>query len=115
MRVIIAGSRHCCDDEIVELAVRDSNFDVTEVISGGCRGIDSCAIRFASNNDIPLMKFNALWHKYGRKAGPFRNEEMAEYGEALIAIPGPGSRGTYNMIHCMKRLNKPIYVYQIKE
>ena len=40
MKVIIAGSRGVEDYALVEEAVKQSGFDITEVVSGTARGVD---------------------------------------------------------------------------
>lgn len=30
-------------------------------------------------DSIKLARFSAAWHKFGRSAGPIRNEKMAKY------------------------------------
>jgi uncharacterized protein YaaQ len=39
MKVIIAGSRNITDYQQVVQVVRDSGFRITEVVSGGARGV----------------------------------------------------------------------------
>ncbi len=45
MKVIIAGSRSINDYRLVERAVADSGFDVTEIVSGCSKGVDTLAIK----------------------------------------------------------------------
>lgn len=109
MKVIIAGSRTITDYKEVELAIKESGFDITEIISGCAKGVDTLGEIFAINNNIKLTKFPAYWEKYGKAAGFIRNAEMAKYGEMLIAIYVGESKGTLNMIKQMKKMKKPIY------
>ena len=112
MRVIIAGGRNYFPtiDEIT-IAVAKSGFKIGQVISGNAPGVDVCGERWAESHSIPVVLFPALWAKHGKKAGPIRNAEMAEFAEGLIAFPG--GPGTTNMIANMKRLKKPIYIVEI--
>lgn len=71
---------------------------VTEVVSGCCRGVDRAGEEWARQRGIPVKRFPANWKKFGVAAGPIRNAEMAEYAEALVAIPTGVSRGTRDMI-----------------
>jgi len=115
MKVIIAGSRIINDYKSVKSAVEKSSwFDkITEIVSGCARGVDQLAIHFAWINDIPVAKFPADWKKYGMGAGHIRNAEMAEYGDALIAIIKDNSKGTANMIEVMKKKGKLVYIYKL--
>jgi hypothetical protein len=98
MKIIIAGGRDF--DNYLHLleAVVKSGFDVTEVVSGGAPGADTLGELFALDLEIPLKRFPADWNRHGRAAGPIRNGEMAEYGDALIAMWDGVSTGTANMI-----------------
>lgn len=115
MKTIIAGSRTVTDYSIVLKAIQLSKFDISEVVSGGARGADSLGERFAKENKIPVKIFPANWEMYGKKAGFLRNREMAEYGEALIAIMINNSKGTSNMISLAKEKGLKVYVLEIEE
>lgn len=114
MRVIIAGSRDIIEYSLVYKAILDSGFTVTEVISGCASGVDSLGERYADSNQIPIRYFPADWRKYGKAAGPLRNQKMAEYADALIAIRKDMSRGTTDMINRARRLGLKIYVFDIQ-
>jgi hypothetical protein len=126
MRVIIAGSRDITDYETIKRAVSESGFKITEVVSGRARGVDRLGERWARANDIPIAYFSADWdnvdtpgaviktNKYGKKynavAGHWRNEKMAKYAEALIAIWDGKSSGTKNMIDLARERGLKIFI-----
>ena len=112
MKIIIAGSRTIYSTALVRLAIRESGFKVTEIVSGAARGIDQAAIDVAAIDGIPLSIWPADWDKYGNGAGPIRNCQMGEYGDGLIAIWDGISTGTGHMIQTMnpQNLAKPTYV-----
>lgn len=71
------------------------------IIQGGCPdGVDALARRFAREYGVPLESFPADWARYGRAAGPKRNQLMADAGAGLcLAFPSRGrSSGTWDMI-----------------
>ena len=109
MKVIIAGSRDCTDMKILLEAIDESKFNISEVISGGARGADALGETWAKNNNIPLKIFPADWN-IGKSAGYIRNKQMAEYGNALIALWNGESKGTNHMIEIAKNLNLKVYV-----
>ena len=114
MKTIIAGSRDITDYTEVVAAVAAAPWEITEVISGGARGADSLGEEFADQNNLPLRIKPADWNRFGRSAGPIRNQEMAEIGEALIAIWDGRSRGTAHMISCMeKKCPKFVYIHTV--
>lgn len=98
MKVIIAGSRDINDYPLLLDTIEECPFDITEVVCGMARGVDTLGKRWAEANGIPVTEFPANWSKYGRAAGPIRNEEMAKYADALIAVRRPESRGTKDMV-----------------
>ena len=110
MKVVIAGSRSINSYDLVERTIQDSGYEVTEVVSGRARGVDSLGEHWAERHDIPVKKFPADWDKHGKAAGHIRNAEMAKYADAAILIWDGQSRGTKNMIDNMKKLNKHYFL-----
>ena len=106
MLVIIAGTRHKIDPQLLEDAIEESGFEITGVVSGGGRGVDALGEKWARERSIPVEKIEARWDKLGNAAGPKRNQQMANVGEALIALPCQHSKGTRDMIR--KAENRPI-------
>lgn len=83
-------------------------------VSGGCKGADQLAERFAKEKDFTIKRFLPKWKEYGRAAGPKRNMEMAEFGDLIICFWDNKSKGTKSMIECAKKLNKPIKIMFIE-
>lgn len=105
LSVIVAGSREILDvlsengqRRIVAEAIRESGFPVAEVVSGTARGVDRLGEEWAVEHDVPVARFPADWDRHGRSAGYIRNEEMAEYADALVAIHVNESPGTGHMV-----------------
>jgi hypothetical protein len=110
MKVVIAGGRDINDAKLVLKGVKDSNFTITEVVSGGAKGIDRIGEKwslFFLKKEAKVFKYES---QFGRAGGPIRNRKMAQYADALIAVWDGKSRGTSNMIEEMKKLNKPVHV-----
>lgn len=115
MKIIIAGSRTITDRSLVEECVENSGFDISCVVSGCARGVDTLAIQYAYKNGIELKRFPADWKKYGLSAGYKRNQQMAEYSDGLISIWDGQSPGTKNMIQIAKNMNLPTFVFNLAE
>ena len=113
MKIIIAGGRDINDYEIVKTTIEDSPFNkqITEVISGGCRGIDMLGQKWAEDNNIPFRIFFPDWDIHGKSAGPIRNENMIKKGNAdgLIIIWDGKSIGSKNMKKLAQKYNIKIY------
>lgn len=110
MKTIIAGSRDINSFTRVWAAIKASGFQVTEVVSGAARGVDTLGEIWAKEEGVPVRRFPAAWDKHGKSAGYVRNTEMAQYADALIAVWDGKSRGTMHMIDIARRLGLKVYV-----
>lgn len=115
MKVIIAGGRDFTNYALVEDAIKCSAFEITQVVSGKAKGVDTLGEVWALANNIPVEAFPADWSQHGRAAGPIRNREMAEYADALIAIWDGESKGTANMIQQARNKRLNVFIYLVKE
>lgn len=113
MKTIIAGSRTITEYQYILDAIHESEFEITEIVSGTAKGVDILGERYAKESNILLTKYPADWNKYGKSAGYIRNAEMAKYADQLIAIWDGDSRGTKNMIDIAEKHNLKIYVKNI--
>lgn len=115
VKVIIAGSRGVTDYDEVCRAIKESEFEITEVVSGGAIGVDKFGEKYAVRNDIPIKVFLADWEKKKAAAGIIRNAEMAKYAEALIAVWDGASPGTKNMIETAKKKGLKVFVWKTQQ
>lgn len=113
MKVIIAGSISLTGYALVNEAVLESGFEITEVFSGAANGIDKSGERWASLNGISLRVFYAAWEKYGKRAGPIRNKQMVEEADVLIAIWDGVSPGTKNVIEEANKKGIPVFIKRV--
>ena len=76
---------------------------VTEIISGGARGVDSCAREYANRKGIHLTEYLPNYKKYGRGAPLRRNITIVENADLVLAFWDGQSHGTKHVIdHCRK-------------
>lgn len=123
LRVIVAGTRTVDDPSVIAAAIEASGFYIGELVSGGQRSWDRrkraaygavyLAEQWAQKLRIPVTRFCADWNRLGPSAGSIRNDQMARYGQALIAIWDGKSRGTQNMIEQAEGKGLPVYVHMI--
>ncbi len=94
MKLIIAGGRDNILSWLDQLALDNIRLmhGVTEIVSGGARGVDRCGEKWAKNVGLPVKVFPADWDNWGKPAGPIRNQQMVDYADALAVFPG--NRGT---------------------
>ena len=64
--------------------------------------------RYAAENGFTVEIFMAEWDKYGRAAGPIRNEKMVDIANLVIAFWDGKSRGTKSLIKYAERAGKEL-------
>ena len=106
--LLIAGSRTFEDRELLyrvadEVLAGDNE---AVIIEGGAAGADELAKDYALEHGLQYIEFPADWEKYGRAAGPKRNDEMVKFikeknGRALYFWDGE-SKGTKQCIESGK-------------
>jgi len=103
----------------VEKAIRLSGFDITQVVCGNARGVDTLGASWAKTQgeyienprNVSVKYFKPDWEQ-GKHAGLLRNAVMAEYADALIAVWDGTSRGTKHMIKEAKDKGLKVFVYK---
>lgn len=116
MKTIIAGGRDITNPKHLLDAIKlaeENGIYLDEIVSGMAPGVDYMGYRYALSNNIPVKPFPADWGKYGNAAGPIRNQKMAEYSNALIAVWDGISKGTKDMIERAKACGLKIFVYKV--
>lgn len=109
MKVIIAGTRSISVmPSDIESYLSEHLNSITEIVSGGAKGVDSSGEEFAKSKGIKIVRFLPDWNSYGKSAGPIRNRSMAKYGDLLLLIWDGSSKGSANMKAEMKKLGKPV-------
>lgn len=79
---------------------------ITEIVSGGAKGVDRIAREYALKNGIKLSEFIPDYKHYGRVAPLKRNEEIANYADEVLAFWDGKSRGTEFTVNFFKKLGK---------
>lgn len=108
MRLAIIGSRNLKIDNFSDYMPEN----VTEIVSGGARGIDTCAREYAQKNNIPLKEFLPDYRRFGRGAPLRRNLQIIEYADEVLAFWDGASHGTLFVIERCKRMNIPVNVIE---
>jgi hypothetical protein len=100
MKVLVCGGRDFRDKALLDgaLSELDNAVNITEIIHGGANGADTMAGCWAEQYNIPVTVYKADWSRYGRSAGPRRNEKMLYEGKPDIVLAFPGGRGTAHMV-----------------
>ena len=85
---------------------------VTEIISGGARGIDTDARSYALQHGIKLTELLPEYQKYGRAAPIRRNISIIEHADLVLAFWDGRSHGTKFVIDTCRDRGIPIKVFQ---
>jgi hypothetical protein len=109
-RVIIAGGRDFNDEVFFLESMKSIDFQIDEVVSGTCSGVDKMGENYANENNIPISRFSPDWKRYKKAAGVIRNKEMAEYATHLIAFWDKKSKGTKSMIDLAEKYGLSVIV-----
>lgn len=125
MRVLVTGDREWDDERPIAALLQglyDYNVDGSEfrVIHGGARGADNLAKTWARYtestefSEIRGWEFPALWDKYGKVAGPIRNQQMLDEAKPELVLAFNDnlaeSKGTADMVKRAKKAGIPVYL-----
>lgn len=106
MRVLITGSRAWSDIDAIRKALHETTQNEPDhlritIVHGNALGADYMAGELADQAGFRVEVHRAEWDKYGRFAGPVRNQKMVDLGaDVCLAFPDAGSVGTWD---CVKR------------
>jgi len=104
-RVIVCGDRKWKDRKRLFSVLTDLHNTIGPfhlIIEGEADGADKMSAEWANKWGVPVSQHPAEWDKYGRKAGPIRNNEMLKnYPDKVIAFHNDigNSKGTRDMIN----------------
>ena len=87
---------------------------VEEIVSGGARGIDSAARRYAQSKGMKFKEFLPDYETFGNRAPLLRNLEIIDYCDMVLAFWDGKSRGTRFVIDNCKKKNKPCKIFMKK-
>ena len=100
MKVAVIGSRNLTVPNLADYLPDGT----TEIVSGGAKGIDTCARDYANAHGLILTEFLPDYARYGRGAPLRRNIEIIEYADCVLAFWDGASHGTkYVIDQCAKR------------
>ncbi len=104
MKIAIIGSRNLIFNEFDHFIPSVC----TEIVSGGAKGIDTCARLWAEKKGLIFTEFLPDYERYGRAAPLVRNRLMVDYADAVLAIWDMKSKGTAYTVKYAQKKGKPI-------
>lgn len=111
----IIGSRDFSDYDFMRVNIKallGTLPHIQFIVSGGAKGADSLSERVAEDFCLSHRHIPAEWSKYGRAAGPLRNQKIIDEADVVAAFPLGESKGTQDGIRKTKMAGKQVFVFQ---
>lgn len=100
MKVAVIGSRGLSVPHLEKYLPQG----VTEIVSGGARGVDASAAAYAREHGLRLTEFLPEYDLYGHRAPLIRNISIIDYSDMVLAFWDGQSHGTSFVIQkCRER------------
>ncbi len=109
MKLAVIGSRAFANHRLLADALEPLRAELTEIVSGGARGADSLAERWARKNGVETRIFLPD-HKQYRHPYHHRNRLIVERCDKLMAFWDGHSTGTKYTIDYAKRMGRPVRI-----
>ena len=106
MKIAIIGSRNLSVKNLEDYIPEN----VTEIVSGGAKGIDSDAANYAMEHRLKLKVFLPEYERYKRAAPLKRNIQIAEYADECLAFWDGASKGTLHTVELFRKLGKNVTI-----
>ena len=133
-RIAIVGPREFNDYKYLRQKLIDFCFDVRyvgnsngdwtpeyiskhhniKIVSGGAKGADTLAEKFADEYNLEKLIFKPDWDLCGKRAGFIRNAKIVDNCDVLFAFQINKSKGTQHSIDLAKEKNKEVYVFEVE-
>lgn len=104
MKLLIIGSRTISDFDLS----RHIPDGVKLIISGGAKGIDSVAEKYADDHGVEKLIIRPRYERFGRVAPLKRNEAMVDLADVVLAVWDGQSRGTRYTLNYARKSDKKI-------
>lgn len=116
MKVAVVGGRHFDDYRKMNYHLRGlaEVIKIESIVSGGARGADSLAYKWACDYGVNFICYPPL--DYEKRvvgfttAAKMRNERIVSDADYLVAFPDPESKGTWDTVNRAKLKGIPVKV-----
>lgn len=109
MKLAVIGSREFSDYDYMKTILKW--YDCTQIISGGAKGADKLAKKYAAENNIQIKEFLPNWNAHGKSAGYIRNKDIIKNCDEVVAFWNKKSKGTKSSINIAIETGKPVSIY----
>ena len=109
MKLMIAGSRSITDFDLAPYIPNG----VDTIISGGAKGIDELAEKYADEHKLSKIIIRPRYDLYGKAAPIKRNREMVDIADCVLIVWDGKSRGSQSTIDYANKTNKQLILIKI--
>lgn len=110
LKLSVIGSRSFQNEDLLCNTIEGISDSITLIISGGAKGADELAEKWAKRNSIPFKPILPEWEKFGKAAGIKRNRLIVEESDFCLIFWDGKSAGTKSSIEFCKKLKRPFQV-----
>lgn len=110
IKLSVIGSRSFQNELLLNDTLGSLNDSIGLIISGGAKGADKFAEKWAIQNKVPFKPILPEWDKFGKAAGIKRNRLIVEESDFCLIFWDGKSSGTRSSIDFCKKLKKPCKV-----
>jgi hypothetical protein len=100
LTVIVCGGRDFSDLNRVWRGLdhfEEQYGSIGKLVHGGATGADALAAEWGERSSAKVVSVPAAWRKYGKRAGPIRNQRMLDEHRPNYVIAFEGGKGTADM------------------
>ena len=112
-RFLFCGDRNWTDRDLIRTRLEGlASYDT--VVHGACRGADRIEGEIAEELGLTVEAYPADWKRYGRGAGPIRNQQMLDSGiHTVCAFHNDilNSKGTADMCARATAIGKSVEIW----
>lgn len=97
--VLVCGGRNYTNETKVFKVLDKLNtvYRVARLVHGDAKGADRIADMWAKYREVNVERYPAEWARYGKIAGPMRNQAMLQKERPDLVVCFPGGPGTEHM------------------
>lgn len=114
MKIAIVGGRDFIDYEFmkneIEKFLNENEISLSAIVSGGAKGADTLAEKFATEMGVEMIVFKPDFEKFGRGAALARNTQIVENSDIVFAFWDGKSKGTHDSIKKAEKFGKKLLI-----
>ena len=107
-RIAVIGSRTFTDYGVLKKLWDEYHPFI--LVSGGAKGADMLAEKYADEKGYEKVIFKPDWKKYGRAAGIKRNQEIINLADEVVGFWNKMSEGTGHSLELARKKGMPVTI-----